>query len=729
MADALGRSHRLRQPTEHLAALPELDVLKRDIRTAVKEKGPGVQCAALMLLRTLTKYPKALGKAALSGSVTIIHVPGPEWTNDMMAAWKLALDVATAGRSQRLNEARHAEEASDELLTPRRERSWRGERDTRKPIELIVTRRSLEANIEVLREVAGGMRPLYAVSNDPERFLPSELVLAADSVLMVDPPDQALLRTLALQVTGRRETPKLMAGLIAKAEIGGDIGAVSPALVVLARRPGQSPFDYLRRLVGMSDSLMAARERARPSRKGVTLEELHGLGAASQWGLETAADLQAFRRGELPWSDVDRGILLVGPPGCGKTTFASALATSAKVDLVAASLSEWQGAREGHLGTLLGAMRATFDEARRRSPCVLLIDEVDSFPSRTSVKHEHRDYVVTMVNGFLEQLDGISGREGVVIIGACNDASNLDPAMVRSGRLERIVTIGLPDADALILIMRGYLGVALAGENLLPVAQAAYRQNAVGADLERWCRGARRRARLAGRDMSLQDLMAEVAPPQEALPAELMRRIAIHEAGHALAYTVLWPGTLVEVRIGHDGQSGGHTLTMGVMSSLSDAGMTRDGVLARLQAYLAGRAAEEELLGSASGGAGGSPSSDLGSATRLASVAVCMLGLDDHPNGLLFRGDGADGRIILGDRELRVRVAAMLRTAFDQVRALVAEHRQGVLRVAHELLRSDCLQADEVDALLFGSGGAPVMRSDRIRQAVEGIDVREGKTP
>src|SRR3546814_617433 len=152
-------------------------------------------------------------------------------------------------------------------------------------------------------------------------------------------------------------------------------------------------------------------------------------------------------RGGLRWEDVDCGVLLSGPTGVGKTMFAGALARTCGCPLVSASLGEWQAA--GHLGDLLKAMRRTFDEARKCAPCILFIDEIDSFGDRAAFDRHHRDYGIPLVNAFLEELDGVRGRAGVVVVGATNDPERIDPAIRRPGRLDRTIELGLPDAEAL----------------------------------------------------------------------------------------------------------------------------------------------------------------------------------------------------------------------------------------------------------------------------------------
>ena len=114
------------------------------------------------------------------------------------------------------------------------------------------------------------------------------------------------------------------------------------------------------------------------------LEELAGYGRAKMEGLAIAADLRAYRAGKLGWSSVARGLVLAGPPGVGKSLYARALTRSAGVPLMIGSMAAWQASGDGHLGDMLKAMAATFEEARRRAPCLLFMDELDSVGDRQS---------------------------------------------------------------------------------------------------------------------------------------------------------------------------------------------------------------------------------------------------------------------------------------------------------------------------------------------------------
>ena len=477
---------------------------------------------------------------------------------------------------------------------------------------------------------------------------------------------------------------------------------MTPSLVDLAQRPGQSPTSYLERLA----ALMAKRDataRQGKEQRGTTLDDLPGLGEAGSWGRQLVADLQAYAAGTLPWSEIDRGVVLEGAPGTGKSSFARAVANSARVEFVSASLAQWQGDHDGHLGSLCAAMRRSFAEARRKAPCVLLLDEVDSFPTRTEIRHAYRDYVVQVVNALLEQLDGAVDRAGVLVIATCNEASNLDPALTRSGRLEQIIRLQKPGEEALADIARVYLGDSLAEADLRPLAQVAHRRGAAGADIERWCRGARRRGRSAGRPMLLEDLTAEIgeAPPIHGTDA--VRRMAVHEAGHVLACAAMDPLSIREVVV--DPQVGGRSATVvdtfGLYREIPHP--TRGQAREQLMATLAGRAAEEVILGEPSGGSGGSAASDLAKTTRMAGLLVASSGLDEHPDALVLLSNADDqARLdhLLLFPEIRQRVAAALRDAYDDALDMVRRFRPVVERVACALVERGSLSGEEARDLL-----------------------------
>lgn len=203
-----------------------------------------------------------------------------------------------------------------------------------------------------------------------------------------------------------------------------------------------------------------------------TVERLHGYGAAQTWALDLAQDLDQWRQGHVEWSDLSTKLLLSGPPGTGKTSFAKALCNTLQLPLIATSVSTWL--EPSHLGDVLRRMRVAFDEAQGLAPAILFIDEIDGIGQRGQ-KNEYDDYWNAVVNKALELLDGAIRSEGVIVVGATNHPAVIDPALRRSGRLETHIEIPLPDVDALVGIIAHHLGkdcLTVIDSRLLGAAEA-----------------------------------------------------------------------------------------------------------------------------------------------------------------------------------------------------------------------------------------------------------------
>jgi cell division protease FtsH len=317
--------------------------------------------------------------------------------------------------------------------------------------------------------------------------VPPKIRTLADVYGMIDPPkaDHYLAAARALDLADMTRTH---AEFLAEQPLES---------IKLAFRKGRPLINSIRRLKRQA-VLEAEATVVPPSKPTVTLNDMHGYGIAKDWGLRLAEDISAWQQGVIAWEDVDRGALIYGPPGCGKTTYAQVLADTCGVELVIASAGRWQA--RGHLGDFLKAMRASFAEATKKAPSILFIDEFDSMGSREIASDgDNHDYKRQAINGLLECLDPVEGREGVVVIGATNDPKAIDPALLRPGRLEITIQIPLPDDIARLGILKQHLaGHEIAGDLAEFVASS---RGWSGADIMKVARDVRRLARV--RDVPL----------------------------------------------------------------------------------------------------------------------------------------------------------------------------------------------------------------------------------
>lgn len=205
-------------------------------------------------------------------------------------------------------------------------------------------------------------------------------------------------------------------------------------------------------------SLVCEEAGSKSDKSQLFIETLAGYGEAQSWALDIKQDLEVWHAKEVDWSDLSTKLLLSGAPGTGKTTFAKALCNSLQIPLISTSVARLL--EPSHLGDVLGAISAVFKSAQEHSPCALFFDEIDNIGTRSGSNNnaQNSDYWSSLINRFLELLDGTEKTEGVLVVGATNRPKKIDPALLRSGRLEKHIVIPAPDVEALVGIIAHHLG-------------------------------------------------------------------------------------------------------------------------------------------------------------------------------------------------------------------------------------------------------------------------------
>lgn len=514
--------------------------------------------------------------------------------------------------------------------------------------------------------------------DDRDEFLVHTTVAAADAVIDIAELDPKLIQLAFLEATGgdiSHEDANLLAALPASRR----------RLVSFAGRPASQVIGRLAAAAAKEDLAKAtekvALEKTAPAPR---LEDLHGYGEAKEWGLELARDIADYRAGLIDWKDVDSGLLLSGPPGVGKTRFASALAETCGVPIVATSYAKWQA--KGHQGDALKAMQLTFDAARRATPCIVFLDEVDSFSDRDS--KDATEYMRGIVNGLLEALDGSEGRDGIVVVGACNDPDVVDPALRRSGRLDRHIELELPDAGARMKILSGYLGVDI---DLRPFLRRT--EGMSGADLERAARDARRSARRERTEIEERHLIAAL-PARAPRPRESIRLAACHEVGHAVVGALLGAGRLLHVYVAKEYDPTASAWVAGAAVFRVDPHEHRTAQTHRdlVCAKLAGMAAEEMYAGSHGEGC----VADLEEATALATYMHASLGMGDTLSSSCHREPEALAQERVTNPALANAVEELLQKEAARARQLLEDHREAVDELVELLILRGRLMAPEV---------------------------------
>ena len=443
----------------------------------------------------------------------------------------------------------------------------------------------------------------------------------------------------------------------------------------------------------------------------LALDEIDGVDEARQWAEALIDDIRLATlgpaHGGIAWSEVDRGALLAGPTGTGKTTLARAIAQAAGLPFVVASAAEW--AASGRLNEHLVAIRETFSQVEQVAPAFLFIDEIDSLGTRTGLGSDgNSQYVREVINCVLEQLDGFRRRGRIIVLAATNDIAAVDPALRRSGRLDRVIPVPRPDAAARTRILRRYLSGQR--HSVSAVELEALGQSAVGltgADLEQIVRTAGRRARrdndrpIQADDVRRLILRLPEKEVQRPIAPALLHRICVHEAGHALV-TLLGAdgGTSLQhvSTVSPTEEVGGFVVCL---PNIECAMARGEYLLDQICAALAGRAAEALIFGERNigiGSGGADPGCDLATATKMAGTYVTQFGFS-RSGSLAWRPS-----LPPHDACLMGEVEGILSEQYGRAGALLARYRTVLDVIAEELAVRHDMSGEEVRQIAVNAG-------------------------
>jgi cell division protease FtsH len=479
-----------------------------------------------------------------------------------------------------------------------------------------------------------------------------------------------------------------------------DVGAAIDVLRTFLL--GWLPIMLLLALLYLMWRVVAMMPRTKPqairpdSNSAVRWADVAGADEAKDELQEVVEFLREPARFEALGARVPKGILLHGPPGTGKTLLAKAVARESGAAFFSQSASSFV---EMFAGVGASRIRKLFETARKHAPAIVFIDELDAVGAKRTGGSFNREQDQTL-NQLLVELDGFVAEPGVVVIAASNRLDSLDAALLRPGRFDRQVLVGVPDLRGRRAILEEHtrgkpLDPAL---DLEPIA----RQTAglAGADLENITNEAAIRAGRSGRDtVTREDFDWAV----ERIVAGLQTKrviserektvIAYHEAGHALISHLLGdPRSLAKVTIVPRGQALGYTLNLPEEDRYL---RTREELLDDIRMLLGGRAAEQVAFGKVSTGA----ANDLERVTSLARAMVFEFGMGETVHARTLRADN----YALSEETKRLRdeeQAAICDRCYAETEALVAEHRTVLDRLAHALLERETLDRDEVAELL-----------------------------
>ena len=451
-----------------------------------------------------------------------------------------------------------------------------------------------------------------------------------------------------------------------------------------------------------------------PSSDGIRFDDVAGEDEAK----ENLAEIVDYLHDPKKYSDVGasmpKGVLLVGPPGTGKTMLAKAVAGEAGVPFFAMSGSEFV---EMFVGMGASKVRDLFQQAKEKAPCIVFIDEIDAIGKKREGQLGGNDEREQTLNQLLTEMDGFDSNNGVIILAATNRPESLDPALTRPGRFDRRVPVELPDLAGREAILKVHAKKIKAAADVDFHTIARMAAGTSGAELANIINEAALRAVRNGRTVveqvdleeSIEVVIAGYQKKNAIMTDAEKHVVAYHEIGHALVAALQVDSAPVQKITIIPRTSGALGYTMQVEQN-DKVLMTREELENKIATLTGGRAAEELVFGQITTGA----SNDIEQATKIARAMITRYGMTEEFDMVAMETVtnqylGGDTQLACSaetQKEIDRKVVETVRTQHEKARRLLSEHRDKLDALAAYLYEKETITGSEFMAILKGKEGA-----------------------